>query len=276
MTNEELAVKVKNGDENALIELWHQNHGLAVRISRRRYNQQESYGGLCGVDMDDFMQTAFLALVKAVSYYDAKKDAPFNTYWTNCIKSEFNTLLGVRTSKRDALNFCVSLDRALTVDGDTDDGTLKDFIPDPTDSYEESDRNMQIEQLHETLEKALSKLTPDQEKVVRLIYYEDLDRASAAAEMGLTYSSCRSLEGAAMRILRKPGSVRRELEAYIDLRTNFYRKGSVAQQSSPVEESVILREMWRNMGLSKLKRIEASNPLDVRHRAVNDSAPINS
>ena len=67
MTKEELAVRVKNGDRDALLELWEQNHGLASFFARRRYNRLEAFGNMRGVDMDDLTQAAFLALVSAVN-----------------------------------------------------------------------------------------------------------------------------------------------------------------------------------------------------------------
>ena len=203
MTNEELARKAKDGDRDALIELWEQNHGLAAYISRRRYNQQESHGRMCGVDMDDFMQTTFLALVKAVGYYDPEKAFSFNSYWTNCIKNEFNVLLGVRSTKRDALNFCVSIDRALTVDGDADDGTLKDMIPDPTDEMESSNERIYRSQVNDVLHREIDKLTPDQQRALHCRFWQGMTRARTAGIMGITIGKADELEHTAIHTLRR-------------------------------------------------------------------------
>ena len=48
----------------------------------------------------------------------------------------------------------------------------------------------------------------------------------------------------AMANLRKP-EIRLELEDYVDLRTDFYRRGSVKRQESPVEVLVEQRDRMR-------------------------------
>ena len=68
MTNEELAIKAKDGDADALLKLWEQNSGLTHIFARRKHDQLMANGNMCGVDMEDLTQAAFLALVRAVGY----------------------------------------------------------------------------------------------------------------------------------------------------------------------------------------------------------------
>ncbi|MBR3561919.1 MAG: sigma-70 family RNA polymerase sigma factor [Oscillospiraceae bacterium] len=241
MTNEELALKVKSGDSNALSQLWEQNSGLAYIFARRRYNQLVTNGNTRGVELEDLKQAAFLALVRAVEYYDPEKGegGAFNTVWDFYVKSEFGALLGTRTSKRDPLNNCTSLDTPLSDDADAE--TLEAIIPDPTDEFEEADARMWLEQLHDAIEKVLTGLNYKQNQAIRLHFYDGLNQTEAAARMETTRDSYRALFGGALRKLRRPENWKK-LSDFIDLRTNFYRTGSAERQTSPVEENVILRE----------------------------------
>lgn len=245
MTNEELAVRVKNGDTDALLELWEHNYGLASIFARRRYNRLEAVGNMRGVDMDDLMQAAFLALVSAVNYYDPEKDFSFSSYWDKCIKNEFNSLLGTRTRKCDPLNLSTSLDAPL--DDSPDAESLGSLIPDPADAFETATERIWHEQLQETIEKALARLSPDQVSILKMRYYEGLTYESIHTKAGLKCDAARKIEERAMIELRRPKNrdVYSELESFIDLHTNYYFGGNVERQESPVEILAERRERMR-------------------------------
>ena len=201
MTNEELAMKAKCGGETALLELWEQNSGLAAFFARSRYNRLELQGNMRGVDIDDLKQAAFLALVQAVNYYDPDKEFSFNSYWANCIKREYSALLGVRTSKRDPLNNCTSLDTPLSDEADSE--TLGDIIPDPTDDFEIVDERIYRAQRTEILQRELKKLSEAQQHVLQLIYYKGLKQGQAAKIMGVSKHKVDTLEHTAIFALRR-------------------------------------------------------------------------
>ena len=203
MTNEELALKAKSGDSNALLELWGQNRNLAIFFARRRYYRLLARGNTQGADMDDLIQSAFLALVKAVGYYNDEKGFSFSAFWRNCIKSEYNSLLGVRTSKRDALNVCTSLDRTLTVGADADETTLKDTIPDPVDSIGKSDERIYRSQINDVLHRELEMLSSDQQKTLQYRYWQGMTKAKTAGLMGITIGKADELEHTAIHTLRR-------------------------------------------------------------------------
>lgn len=183
MTNEELAIKAKDGDADALLKLWEQNSGLTHIFARRKHDQLMANGNMCGVDMEDLTQAAFLALVRAVGYYDPEKEFSFCTYWGNCVKIEFNALLGIRTSKRDPLNMCKSLDTPLTDDTDAD--TLESIIPDSADDFANADERIYCSQIKDILKRELKSLSEDQQQAIQLIFYEGLKQTDAAAIMGV-------------------------------------------------------------------------------------------
>ena len=59
MTDEELVLKVKSGDNDALLDLWYQKRGLVYTFARKRYSMLVDFGNTRGADMDDLMQCGF-------------------------------------------------------------------------------------------------------------------------------------------------------------------------------------------------------------------------
>ncbi len=201
MTNEELAVKAKTGGSDALLELWEQESGLARIFARRRYERLKISGNMCGVEIEDLEQAAFLALVSAVGYYDPEKDFSFNSYWSNCIKSEFNSLLGVRSSKRDPLNMSTSLDAPISDDEYSE--TLEALIPDPSDDFEKVDERIYRAQIKSVLKREMERLSEEQQKALQLIFYKNRTRVDAAALMGVSRSAFDTFEHTAIIALRQ-------------------------------------------------------------------------
>ena len=249
MTDEELVIKAKSGDNDALLELWQQKRGLVYTFARKRYSMLVDFGNTRGADMDDLMQCGFLALLRAVNSYDPKKPFAFSTCLGNAIKTEFNYLLRMRDhSKIDVLDSAASLDDVIK-GGRTkeayDDDPLSVKIPDPVDCYAAVEDRIMQEQQHEAIDKVLARIPDNQQTVVRLRYYEELTLEESAVKMGKTYNQLRVLLKNAMKYLRSP-EVCAELSDYIDLHTNFYLTGSVERQESPVEILAERRERMRN------------------------------
>lgn len=244
MENEELAVKAKCGDGEALLDLWKQTAGLIYVKARARYNSLQLFGR-CDVDLDDLLQSAFLGLVEAVERFDPDGEYTFTAYLNTTLKTAFSEAAGCRTHKqfRDPLNHAQSLNAPLGDDPDAE--TLETVVPDPLDNFSCVEEAIWLEQLHAAMENALNKLLPVQAQVLRLRFYEGLSRDAIAEKMSLGESAVRTLENRALTELRKPKN-RKELEEYIDLRTDFYYRGSTKRQESPVEVLAERRDwMWK-------------------------------
>lgn len=245
MTDEELATKAKTGDEAVLLELWNNKRGMAYTWARSAFRKHWENGDTRGVDLDDLMQTAFIALMKAVHYYDPEKSWAFSTCYGNCLKREFADLLRTRTThKIDALNGSLSLDAPMDGKSEDDTDLWIDTLEDPVNCFEEVEERIFQDQLHDALENALSQIPEKQSEAVRLRYLQDKGWAAVAEMMGFEHSYVRRLANKGLDNLRKE-EIRAELESFIDERTNFYLKGSVMYQTSPVELNVIKREEIR-------------------------------
>ena len=79
MTNEQLVIRIKSGDNVAenMLKLYEQNRGMIYQVAKK-------YSGYA--EMDDLIQEGYLALCDAVEHYDPEYDALFITYagyWLN-------------------------------------------------------------------------------------------------------------------------------------------------------------------------------------------------
>ena len=201
MTNEELAVLIKNGERDRLLELWGQverfAHGRAIRWER-------ALGGRAGVTVEDLLQAAFLALLNALERWSPERGVTFLTYFKICLKGAFSVACGVRTPKmgKDPLHSAVSLDMPADP-SNPDSSTLGDLQPDPAAEAQIAaiDERDRLRQLHEALERALKTLPPELAEAVRGKYYR-----------GQTVDS--KAHTVALRALRRPHAAK-ELRQFL-------------------------------------------------------------
>lgn len=241
MTIEELVAEIQNGHTEYLPELWDKAH---------RFVKKKAYGFLCSLgenppcELDDLCNTAYIYLLYAVKLFDPEEGVKFLTYYGRALTSAFHNAAGLRTSKtrNDPLRNAVSLSAPLK---EGEDSTLEDTIADDVDVEEEVARQIYNEELHNALEDALGKIKPDREKALRLYFYNNRTLEQVGAELGVTPERARQLCANGLRDLRHP-RIMKDLEKYIDSRTNFYLGVSAHSQQSPVELLVIEREYMRN------------------------------
>lgn len=228
MTNEELAVLAKTGDQDAYTQLWLQVRRLVIRQALRVLR---ALGGERLADLDDLTQAGYLAMVSAVERFDPESGWKFTTYLTGALKTAFADCTGYRTvrGRSDPIRHAVSLDAPLS---DEDEGTLSELVADPVDRMDEADERMYRGWLHDTLEAILSDLPELEEQTIRQRYYEGLTLREIGERSGVDPETARQWENKAMRKLRNPKVLSR-----LDLRTDFYRRGS-----NPVESNVLWRE----------------------------------
>lgn len=196
MTNEELAVKIQQGETELIGVLWDQVHKFVRMMAKRR---ADSLKGVAVVDQEDFYQSGYFALLYAVKSFDPASGYSFLTYLGRPLKSSFAETSGYRTARQqnDPIWHCVSFDTPLDDEGTT----FWDFVQDPTS--EMPFLEIEREELCRAVSKALSQLTDEQKAAIRTRYY--LCRPLSAEE--------RKHEQEALRVLRKKRTLR-DLRAY--------------------------------------------------------------
>lgn len=192
MSNEELAVLIQSGRRELLLELWE-------GVQRYAWKKAAAWPR-AGLEVEDLMQVAFLALLEAVSSFSPDKGGFLNWY-TFRLKTGFAEAAGWRTERqrRDPLRAAVSLDAPLT--DDEGDMTLEDAISDPA-----AEAVIEGAALRLSVQGVLEELPEDQQTALRQRYWLDIPLDGAG----------RKAHDAALRALRHPSMSRRLREVWRD------------------------------------------------------------
>lgn len=245
LTNEAMVERIQAGEKDLLFDLWAKNRGFVWRMAYRRWVGMQIAGRVT-IDLDDLLQSGFLALADAAEKYVPDQGYGFLKRLQYSLMSEFDKAGGWWKSERDdALHFAASLDAPL---GENEDGgTLQDMIADPADAYEDVDERIQREQLHSAVGKIMATLQADQRRVLELRFMHGLTRKDTAAVMGISVYEISALEERARRNFADCSITREALEGFIDFKTKWFYRASLqqAQWTSPVETLVMRREELR-------------------------------
>lgn len=245
LSNEDIAVRIKAGDRDLIPVLWER----VRRFIARTANYYIPYTRP-GTEADDLVNTGYIALVKAVEYFEPDKGANFLTALKFYLRAEFGAACGWRTGKKDPILTAASLDRPLK---DGDDRTLEDIQPSSRDEIGEAERRIWLSQLRRALSRAMDELPPDEREAFLRRFWKEQTTQDAAKAMGLSFYEFRKLEAAAKKTMRK----NRELREYAEERRVdsltpwFFRVSAEIQNStgySTVEKLAEIRESIRRGG----------------------------
>lgn len=180
MTNEELVMLIKQGDDGYIPQLWEQVRRLIVQRADRFYRAFENNHG---AELDDLIQSGYFAVLDAVKYYKPENGFLFTTYLGNTLKTSFAETMGVRLAKtrNDALAVAKSLDNPLPGAEDlTLLDSIRDLLPDGSDVGTEIIQSIYTKELRAALDLALKELSPRDKLIVELYYYFQLNTTQIA------------------------------------------------------------------------------------------------
>ena len=240
MTNEELAVAIQGGRGDLYPALWDQVYRF---VAVRAWERVRATGGYGGVEVQDLIQCGFLALVEAVRHFDPDEGWSFLTILGNCLKTAFARAGGYRTTKRDPLNGCMSLNEPLG--DDTDGDTLLDMQADPRDYYLTAEERIWREELRAALEGAVAALPAEEMETLYRRFAQGQTLQDVGASVGVSPDRVKRWEYNGLSRLRA-GQHKKALEQFLDEYTDFYTHvGVCAFQrtgQSAVERLAIRRE----------------------------------
>ena len=180
-----LASGVKNGKPGAMLELWESVRRFVHMKARERI--EKCYQYQVYVTFDDLTQSGFLAVIDAAEKYSPDPDNDGNE--TNrylallnlTLKTRWGELYGIKTSKRDALQYSESLD-APAVRDDPESPSIADATPDESAALafmgiEYSDF---LEYCQRVIRAALDSLPEEQAIAIRLHYLNGMTLDSIA------------------------------------------------------------------------------------------------
>jgi RNA polymerase sporulation-specific sigma factor len=241
MTIEELVAEIQNGHTEYLPELWDKVYRF---VAKKANNFLTFLGDNPPCEFDDLCNNAYIYLLYALKQFDPEEGFKFLTYYGLALKNAFREAAGLRTvrARNDPLRNAISFSAPIA---DAEDSVIEDIIADDVDVEEEVAKQIYDEELHNALEDALGKIDAKEEKAIRMKYYSGLNLEQIGNELGVTPQRAEQLCKKGLRDLRHPEIVK-NLEQFVDLRTNFYLGVSAHSQQSPVELLVIERENMRN------------------------------
>lgn len=196
-TTNEIAAAVLAGQADVM-ELWEAVRRLAYSKAIRWLRATERH---MGVEIDDLMQAAFLALLESLDYWKPEAGA-FTTVYVLRLMAQFTVATGQRTTreKRDPLNAALSLDSPIP---GTDDATLSDILEDPETLIDDVAEADYARSRSRDIRRALGVLNKMQRQVVVLRYFGGLTIAKTAERMNSTPSRVTTAEKKAIRRLKR-------------------------------------------------------------------------
>ena len=246
MTNEELAVQIKQGRSDLYVELWSQVHDFITYMALLRVCSVERPSE---IDADDLIQSGYLALVDAVRAFDTERGA-FTTVLGYHLKRAFNEACGTRTERaaRDPIHRASSLDVPANTD-DPDGESWVDLIPASECVEEIAVDNAYRERLREAEERLLSRLPEQSADIIRAKYLTG-EPVEITAERHSTsvknLSKLRSQYMTRLRSLARSTPEGAALQRYIEDSTDFYKGvGLMTFREtgiSPIERKILDRE----------------------------------
>lgn len=234
-TLDELIARSKSGEPGAILELWDAVRRF-VKIKASDYARRGT------VPLDDLLQAGFLAMVDAVEKYDPEREqANFLSVLSYTLKNRFAEEAGVKTTRRDALQYADSLD-APAVAWDEDSGPAVDTIPDDRAAlaFTGVEYTDFLEYCRRVISVALDTLPAKYAALLRMHYLEGRSLEDTARLCGLSCTQAAS-DTAARALLRlERGSRRRELRDCLEAFEDFREYQDAAG-----------RETWKRTGLSR-------------------------
>lgn len=189
---QDLILKLSQGDENAKNELIEHNLRLVVYIAKRFEN--------VGTDLEDLISVGAIGLIKAVQSFNVEKNIKLATYASRCIENEI--LMHVR--KKSKQNLEVSLDEPLNFDKDGNELLLSDVIENEDEGInKEMEKNAEKKILWE----AIKKLNDREQKIMELRFglmgEEESTQKEVADLLGISQSYISRIEKKILSRLKK-------------------------------------------------------------------------
>lgn len=255
---QELIKQIQQGHNELMADLWARVKKLIAWYAVRYYRKYDCRG----IEVDDLIQSGYIALVNAVRKYDPEQGS-FTNYLTYDLLNQFQELTG-RTKKQrsDLLNHALSLDAPLD-ESDPDGRTLYDSVADEfsdnSNFAEAVDDRIYTEQLRKALDAALDDLPEPEAEAIRGVYYKGETLMELAEQNDISYQAIKTRHDKGLRDIRKSSHIR-NLQRFLDLETNFYKSISVYRFSSTHTSATEWLVLDRDRRLKEMIQLQKTDP----------------
>lgn len=238
MSNEELVAVIQAGAPERMGELWEQVRLFVIKQARR-----VPLEGRADVELDDLIQSGYLALAHAVADYQPG-EYTFLTHLGYHLKTQFAIATRFRSERqqRETLAGALSLDAPVSSDADA--STLMYYQEDPSGvaALEDVEERIYQDQLRKAVAEVLAELPEDRRELLRLRFWEGRTLAELAAARGVAIEGIRQKERKAIRELRKPRNACRLAHFY---EFDYYHGtglGAFRSTGSSVQERYLMKK----------------------------------
>lgn len=207
MTNEEIAVKIQNGNTELYGELWERLYKLIARYINRFYTANKESCISSGITPEDLLQGGYIALVNAVNDFRPDKGYSLSAYLPLHIKNQCREMTGRRAHRSDALKCSVSLETPLPYGEDI---TLADTVEDPQNGIEDLTERIYRGELCAVLNESIAALPEEHRVIITERFYNGSTYKQAGEAAGVTLYTARKLEFEGLGKMRRD----RKLKAF--------------------------------------------------------------
>ena len=173
----------EKGDEEAKDKLIEHNLRLVVFLAKKYENT--------GVDLEDLVSIGSIGLIKGINTFSSNKNIKLATYASRCIDNEI--LMYLRKNKK--IKQEVSIDQALSLDGDGNELHLEDVIGTEKD---EVPKNIELQDDKELMIREILSLKPRDREIMILRYgllgNEEFTQKEVAEKLGISQSYISRIE----------------------------------------------------------------------------------
>ncbi len=207
MTNELLAECIQQGNNNELIPvLWEKVQKLLYMKSDKFYRLHQISCDRSGLDKWDIRQASYIAFLEAVKAYKNDSGCKFTSFLEYPFKNAVRELLGIRTTKREPLNECSSLDAQIE-SSEGDSCSMLELIADDTALKFVEDVSVRSEA--ETIRQIVDTLPEPYRGIIQVHYFEGVTLKEIAERISVSGTRVRQREVKALVMLRQNDLLRK-------------------------------------------------------------------
>ena len=201
MTNEELAVLIKNGSTELTEKLWNRVHKFIRQQAARYVGKGDSRNG-CTID--DLIQSSYPAFIEAIAYYDPdnEKGGSFLKALSFFLSRAFATAL----CGNSVLNQALSLDSEIAsgTTNEESDSTLLEIVEDENASsaFDVVENELIQERMRSILYPLLDSLPIPEQEVLYARYWLGMTCAETGKQYGISRQRIHQIEQRAFENIR--------------------------------------------------------------------------
>lgn len=236
-SNEELAERIKSGDKSLIPLLW---ANCKRKITFLAANYKGTMERHAEIDIEDFIQCGYFAMLEAVKAYAPEKGYKFLAYINYKYKNKVYELIGAKKTHSSYIFPPIVSSLNVTVENDDHETELMDMLEDENAGRIETD--YEKKEFREIVRAAVERLPERERYVIQEIYFNEREKMQIATEQQFKdWSDVTRTEDRALRMLRRDKTLQALHAAYFKTEP---RKQDIFKASP--ESAVIASESWDN------------------------------